>query len=538
MKRFRVLTTTPMNSALVLIVFLLSCAPKGAVAATVPADYSHDMTPQPNCNKSGVRGVYCWADSFSSCGEGGFQSPVNLNQAKPTPGLEPIAASRHGTCTVAGFRNTGHTWSVDFSHACSGVYSVEFAHHEYELDLLEFRSPSEHLVGGGSMAGEVQLHYRLGVAELNVAILVEERADKTGTNAFLDLIWGFGSDPQTAKANVLTGNWSVVSSSFNIVDVKRHIRVADLLGGSGSYYSYNGSQTSPPCSRGVQWVVLADPIGISPSQLAIFRRSMYRSHGNVSNINVADHYANTRPTQPLRGRRISFFSGHAPSHESEHEEEHEGFFFESILAPLGSIFAFVGVCVMVFGGCVVFCNLVGLGLHKWGLLSPDSKLMFSKRKRVTLRVIQGQFAKALVVSLEFLIGADVIETLARPVRAQTFSGLGLISIIVAVRTVLALHIGHELAEISKDPEVNLQMHRFAKLAILEEPARQIHFPANRKQRIRTRVTMCGPQSPVPRSMPSQATCTTTRRRRSRYVSPESKAGLVSGNDVKIGPKTA
>ena len=41
----------------------------------------------------------------------------------------------------------------------------------------------------------------------------------------------------------------------------------------------------------------------------------------------------------------------------------------------------------------------------------------------------------------------MIDTLAKPVEAQTFTQLGLISLIVVIRTVLSLHLGHELHQI-------------------------------------------------------------------------------------------
>jgi carbonic anhydrase len=50
-----------------------------------------------------------------------------------------------------------------------------------------------------------------------------------------------------------------------------------------------GSLTTPPCTEGVLWMVLKQPIAISPDQMAIFAR-LYRS--------------NARPLQPANNRLI------------------------------------------------------------------------------------------------------------------------------------------------------------------------------------------------------------------------------------------
>lgn len=55
------------------------------------------------------------------------------------------------------------------------------------------------------------------------------------------------------------------------------------------YYGYTGSLTTPPCSEGVRWHILKQPVEVSPVQLAAFRK-LYRM--------------NARPVQPLNGRVV------------------------------------------------------------------------------------------------------------------------------------------------------------------------------------------------------------------------------------------
>ena len=56
-----------------------------------------------------------------------------------------------------------------------------------------------------------------------------------------------------------------------------------------NYYQYSGSLTTPPCSEGVTWVVLKNPVAIEESDLAA-----------LSALEGKDN----RPVQPLNGRVV------------------------------------------------------------------------------------------------------------------------------------------------------------------------------------------------------------------------------------------
>jgi carbonic anhydrase len=62
-----------------------------------------------------------------------------------------------------------------------------------------------------------------------------------------------------------------------------------LLPNELSYYTYSGSLTTPPCSEGVIWIELKQPVTVSRRQLNAMRK-LY-SH-------------NPRPVQPLNGREV------------------------------------------------------------------------------------------------------------------------------------------------------------------------------------------------------------------------------------------
>ena len=67
------------------------------------------------------------------------------------------------------------------------------------------------------------------------------------------------------------------------------IDVSNLLPQEPAYYTYMGSLTTPPCSEDVLWMVMKQPIQLSPEQIAIFAR-LYQN--------------NARPVQPGNDRLI------------------------------------------------------------------------------------------------------------------------------------------------------------------------------------------------------------------------------------------
>ncbi len=65
--------------------------------------------------------------------------------------------------------------------------------------------------------------------------------------------------------------------------------MAAVLPSERGYYNFEGSLTTPPCSEGVNWMVLKSPIELSRAQIQSFQRMIK---------------FNARPLQPLNGRVI------------------------------------------------------------------------------------------------------------------------------------------------------------------------------------------------------------------------------------------
>jgi carbonic anhydrase len=63
-----------------------------------------------------------------------------------------------------------------------------------------------------------------------------------------------------------------------------------LLPENRAYYRVSGSLTTPPCSEGVEWLVLAHPLSVAVEQVVTFARRI--------------GHPNNRPLQALNDRVV------------------------------------------------------------------------------------------------------------------------------------------------------------------------------------------------------------------------------------------
>ncbi|MCE2520052.1 MAG: carbonic anhydrase family protein [Alphaproteobacteria bacterium] len=206
-------------------------------------------------------GPACWASldpAFRLCGCGREQSPINLVNAR-TQQLPSLHFDYHPT--TAGIVDTGRT--IEF-HPPSG-HTLMVGSRRHELRQFHFHHASEHRIDGRHLPMELHLVHTDGDGALTVVGVLIARGDE---NAAVASLWqALVEDPD----------------SLGSVNVD----LAALLPASTKAWRYQGSLTTPPCSEGVSWIVLAGMLTLSARQIAAFANY---------------HPANCRPVQPLGGR--------------------------------------------------------------------------------------------------------------------------------------------------------------------------------------------------------------------------------------------
>ena len=219
----------------------------------------------PHWGYTGKTGPSHWSElesDFTSCKLGKTQSPIDIRSAK-TSAMAPIDfqyASSAGEIV-----NNGHTVQVNLNDAGS----VKLASGAYKLLQFHFHTPSEESINGK--------HYPL------VAHLVHK--NEQGELAVVAVLFKQGKENATLK-QVFDG---LPPTAGDKHPLDANIDLMAILPAKHSYYAFMGSLTTPPCSEGVHWQVLKQPVEISARQLAAFKKL---------------YAMNARPIQPLNGRAV------------------------------------------------------------------------------------------------------------------------------------------------------------------------------------------------------------------------------------------
>ncbi len=213
---------------------------------------------------TGATGPENWArlsPEYGACA-GSNQSPINLSgfiDAK----LERIAFDYKGGS--AEILNNGHTVQVN-AHPGSFI-SVDGI--QFELKQFHFHVPSENLIHGKSFPMEGHLVH----------------ADKDGKLAVVAVMV---SEGKASKA--LAKAWAQMPKQGEKLALTSDISPLEILPANRDYYRFNGSLTTPPCSEGVRWLVMKQPISASKEQIEKF-------------LQVIDHH-NNRPVQAVNARPV------------------------------------------------------------------------------------------------------------------------------------------------------------------------------------------------------------------------------------------
>lgn len=213
----------------------------------------------------GQNGASKWgglSKDYRKCSKGRKQSPINIDRFMEKT-IEPLKV-RYAKQELR-IANTGHTAELHFEPGSKMVSDGV----SYELSQVDFRTPSEHYLDGTPYPMEIQFLHETAngkTAVLSVMVKVGKHNDT------IEKIWD--NIPEIGEA---------------IANERVEFAATDLLPRTGIYFRYDGSLTTPPCTEGVKWHVMQDPIEISEKQLVKFQ-SLFP--------------LNARPLQPLNGRSI------------------------------------------------------------------------------------------------------------------------------------------------------------------------------------------------------------------------------------------
>ena len=206
-----------------------------------------------------------WAElkpEFAACSAGKRQSPIDIRDGISVQ-LEPVQFDYK----PSSFRviDTGHTVQVNVSPG----NSIEVMGKRFELMQFHFHRPSEERINGRQFDMVAHLvHKDLDGKLAVIAVLL----DRGSVQPIVQTVWN--------NLPLEKGEEVVARATLDL---------NGLLPAERGYFTYMGSLTTPPCSEGVLWMVMRNPVSISPEQISIFSRL---------------YPMNARPVQSASGRLI------------------------------------------------------------------------------------------------------------------------------------------------------------------------------------------------------------------------------------------
>ena len=213
----------------------------------------------------GETGPQAWArlaPEFAKCGNGARQSPIDIRDGMKVD-LEQLTFDYR----PSSFRviDNGHTIQANVG----GWNSIRVMGRRFMLVQFHFHSPSEETIDGRLYDMVAHLVHKDHEGKLAVvAVLIERGARQPAI--------------QTVLNNLPLEKGEEIAASSTI-DLNQ------LLPENRKYFTYMGSLTTPPCSEGVLWIVMKQPVQATLDQLSLFAR-MYPM--------------NARPIQAAGGRVI------------------------------------------------------------------------------------------------------------------------------------------------------------------------------------------------------------------------------------------
>ncbi|MBE0523195.1 MAG: carbonic anhydrase family protein [Methanosarcinales archaeon] len=212
----------------------------------------------------GEGGPEHWAElGYPDC-SGNNQSPINIPAGTS---VHTADISFNYEPTALNIVNNGHSIQVDYDEGSS----IEVENNTYQLLQLHFHSLSENTINGNYSDMEMHLVHQSDEGEYAVIGVMMENGSE---NSAYTLIW------ENMPAEV--GEVETISGV--------NIDADDLLPEELTYYRFDGSFTTPPCTEGVNWYLMDTPVELSSEQIDAFKEIYSNNYRPVQPLNDREFY--------------------------------------------------------------------------------------------------------------------------------------------------------------------------------------------------------------------------------------------------------
>ncbi|KAI5093147.1 carbonic anhydrase [Silurus meridionalis] len=247
-----------------------------------------------------------WVEHFPIA-DGDRQSPIDIitSQAHYDSTLKPLKL-HYDLVLSQDILNNGHSFQVNYldqpdskdltGGPVTGAYRLKQFHCHWGVGDLE---GSEHTINGHKFPCELHLvHWNTKYESF------EEAVNKSDGLAVVGIFLKIG--PANPKLQKVLDKFDAIKAKGQQTTFP-NFHPKSLLPSTLNFWTYEGSLTTPPLYESVTWIVLRDPISISPTQMLKFRSLLFSSEEEPARP-MCNNY---RPPQPLKGRKVRASFRHA-----------------------------------------------------------------------------------------------------------------------------------------------------------------------------------------------------------------------------------
>ncbi|MGV8874428.1 MAG: carbonic anhydrase [Rhodococcus sp. (in: high G+C Gram-positive bacteria)] len=179
---------------------------------------------------------------WGACADTSAQSPINLHDAAAAD-LPPLQFAYNAG--VIALKNTTHTVQADETPGSEVILGDK----HFALTQFHLHEPAEHELDGVRHDAELHLVHTAEDGSITVVgVLIDKGEPNAALGNYFDELPPVG---ETAELE--------------------NFDPAALLPADRTNVRYTGSLTTPPCTEGVQWIVMTTPVQASAKQLDEFR---------------------------------------------------------------------------------------------------------------------------------------------------------------------------------------------------------------------------------------------------------------------------
>jgi carbonic anhydrase len=297
------------------------------------------------------------------CTEGKEQSPIDLPPIKSTieSVIKPIfeyvtVESKLGKNSLDKFLKAGENLKIIFKENMLRILHnnfgrvITFDGTIYQAEEINFHTPAEHTIDGTKYDMEMQvLHYGLTKGDIGKQFILSVlfKAKAGVVNHFLSDLDVFSLPNSRSTESDITNDLFIPRVFHSYDEEREEAKNSSFIKHMKpfSFYTYQGSLTSPPCAENTVVVVASDIQKMSITSLNMFRETLSKSYLQDSNNDIMltdglEH--NIRNVQNKNGRPVFYFdcTKHCPETSREKEPVKTGH-FEKVLTK-GTEYFFVG----------------------------------------------------------------------------------------------------------------------------------------------------------------------------------------------------